>query len=43
MNGLFDDVWGTQERIVSDHVVDVTLPVSLASYRSTRLLTMWGP
>ena len=41
MNGLFDDVWGTQERIVSDHVVDVTLPVGL-SYSPTRFLTVIG-
>ncbi|KAF7793524.1 hypothetical protein EIP86_004638 [Pleurotus ostreatoroseus] len=27
MNGLFDDVWGARERIVSDHAVEITLPL----------------
>ncbi|KAF7793522.1 hypothetical protein EIP86_004636 [Pleurotus ostreatoroseus] len=29
MSGLFEDVWGAQERIMCDHVVDLTLPIAL--------------
>ncbi|PSR70451.1 hypothetical protein PHLCEN_2v13702 [Hermanssonia centrifuga] len=29
MNGLFDDVWAGKDTIVSDHVVEFTLPIAL--------------
>lgn len=28
MESLFNDVWGDQEVITTDHCVDITLPVS---------------
>ncbi|KAF8895567.1 cytochrome P450 [Infundibulicybe gibba] len=29
MNGLFDNVWGKQEQVTTDHCVEITLPIAL--------------
>ena len=37
MVGLFEDVWGDRKQIVTDHAVDVTLPVCSTAYSSFRV------